>query len=177
MHFRGSRLSWGEAAPACTPAGMGPRRARPNGVRSGEAPEWPSEAVPMNEVTRILSAAQQGDAGAAAQLLPLVYDELRKCAAQRLAGRSPAKRFRRPPWSTKPISAWSTRPRIATGTIAATSSPPRPRRCGGSSSRTSAASSGSKRGAAARRRLDFDEGLAVEADDRVEELIEIDEMP
>jgi hypothetical protein len=40
---------------------------------------------PMNEVTRILSAIEQGDAHAAAQLLPLVYDELRQLASQRLA--------------------------------------------------------------------------------------------
>jgi RNA polymerase sigma factor (TIGR02999 family) len=39
----------------------------------------------MNEVTRILSAAEQGDPGAAEQLLPLVYDELRKLAAHKLA--------------------------------------------------------------------------------------------
>ena len=32
---------------------------------------------PMNEVTRILSALEQGDSRAAEQLLPLVYDELR----------------------------------------------------------------------------------------------------
>ncbi len=39
----------------------------------------------MNEVTRILSAVEQGDPGAAEQLLPLVYDELRKLAAHKLA--------------------------------------------------------------------------------------------
>jgi RNA polymerase sigma factor (TIGR02999 family) len=39
----------------------------------------------MTDVTRILSAIEQGDPQAAAQLLPLVYDELRKLAAQRLA--------------------------------------------------------------------------------------------
>jgi RNA polymerase sigma factor (TIGR02999 family) len=39
----------------------------------------------MNEVTRILSAIEGGDPHAAAQLLPLVYDELRKLAAARLA--------------------------------------------------------------------------------------------
>jgi len=39
----------------------------------------------MSEVTRILSAIEQGDPSAAEQLLPLVYDELRKLAAQRLA--------------------------------------------------------------------------------------------
>jgi RNA polymerase sigma factor (TIGR02999 family) len=39
----------------------------------------------MSDVTRILSAIEQGDPSAAAQLLPLVYDELRKLAAQWLA--------------------------------------------------------------------------------------------
>ncbi len=43
----------------------------------------------MSEVTHILSAIEQGDPQAAAQLLPLVYDELRKLAAQRLAGEGP----------------------------------------------------------------------------------------
>jgi RNA polymerase sigma factor (TIGR02999 family) len=43
----------------------------------------------MSEVTRILSAIEQGDPHAAAQLLPLVYDELRKLAAQRLAQEKP----------------------------------------------------------------------------------------
>jgi RNA polymerase sigma factor (TIGR02999 family) len=43
----------------------------------------------MNEVTGILSAIEQGDPHAAAQLLPLVYDELRKLAAQRLAQEAP----------------------------------------------------------------------------------------
>jgi len=39
----------------------------------------------MNDVTRILSAIEQGDRQAAEQLLPLVYDELRKLAAAKLA--------------------------------------------------------------------------------------------
>src|SRR6478752_6423991 len=43
----------------------------------------------MNEVTRILSAIEQGDAHAAEQLLPLVYEELRKLAAQKLAQEAP----------------------------------------------------------------------------------------
>jgi RNA polymerase sigma factor (TIGR02999 family) len=43
----------------------------------------------MNEVTRILSAVEQGDPHAAEQLLPLVYDELRKLAAERLAHEKP----------------------------------------------------------------------------------------
>jgi RNA polymerase sigma factor (TIGR02999 family) len=43
----------------------------------------------MSDVTHILSAIEQGDPHAAEQLLPLVYDELRKLAAQRLAHEQP----------------------------------------------------------------------------------------
>src|SRR5438067_11536684 len=43
----------------------------------------------MSEVTRVLSAVERGEPEAAEQLLPLVYDELRKLAAQRLAGENP----------------------------------------------------------------------------------------
>ena len=43
----------------------------------------------MSAVTRILSALAQGDPRAAEQLLPLVYDELRKLAAQKLAAEDP----------------------------------------------------------------------------------------
>ena len=43
----------------------------------------------MTEVTRILSAIDQGDPCAAEQLLPVVYDELRKLAAQKLAQEAP----------------------------------------------------------------------------------------
>src|SRR5215467_792556 len=43
----------------------------------------------MNDVTRILSAIEHGDPKAAEQLLPVVYDELRKLASQRLAHEKP----------------------------------------------------------------------------------------
>jgi RNA polymerase sigma factor (TIGR02999 family) len=43
----------------------------------------------MNEVTRIFSAIEQGDQRAAEQLLPLVYDELRRLAAIKLAHEKP----------------------------------------------------------------------------------------
>ena len=43
----------------------------------------------MADVTQILSAIEAGDPHAAAELLPLVYDELRKLAAARLAGEKP----------------------------------------------------------------------------------------
>src|SRR3954466_3086951 len=43
----------------------------------------------MTDVTRILSDIEHGDPHAAAQLLPLVYDELRQLAAQKLAQEKP----------------------------------------------------------------------------------------
>ena len=43
----------------------------------------------MGEVTRILGAIDQGDPRAAEKLLPLVYDELRRLAAQKLAQEKP----------------------------------------------------------------------------------------
>ena len=43
----------------------------------------------MNQVTIILDAAERGDPHAADELLPLVYDELRKLAAQRMAHEAP----------------------------------------------------------------------------------------
>jgi RNA polymerase sigma factor (TIGR02999 family) len=43
----------------------------------------------MGDVTRILSDIEQGDPRAAEQLLPLVYDELRKLAAQKMAQENP----------------------------------------------------------------------------------------
>ena len=43
----------------------------------------------MNDVTRILSAIEHGDPSAAGELLPLVYEELRKLAAQRMAQEKP----------------------------------------------------------------------------------------
>ena len=43
----------------------------------------------MNEVTHILSGIEAGDPHAAEQLLPLVYDELRKLAAQKLVQEKP----------------------------------------------------------------------------------------
>jgi RNA polymerase sigma factor (TIGR02999 family) len=43
----------------------------------------------MTDVTRILSAIEQGDPQASEQLLPLVYEELRRLAAQKMAQESP----------------------------------------------------------------------------------------
>jgi len=43
----------------------------------------------MHEVTRILSAIEQGDPQAAEQLLPLLYEELRRLAAEKMAHEKP----------------------------------------------------------------------------------------
>jgi len=87
----------------------------------------------MSEVTRVLSAIEQGDPHAAEQLLPLVYDELRKLAAQKMAQtKRPARRSRLPAWSTKPISDWWASTQTSTGTAGDTSSPLPPRPCGAS---------------------------------------------
>lgn len=47
------------------------------------------KVLPMSDVTQILSTIEKGDPSAAEQLLPLVYDELRKLAAQRMAHEVP----------------------------------------------------------------------------------------
>ncbi len=56
---------------------------RSNSVRGGGI------LVRMSDVTRILSAIEQGDAAASAQLLPLVYEELRQLAAAKLSREQP----------------------------------------------------------------------------------------
>src|SRR5262249_57817830 len=57
--------------------------------RSRTVPTDLGEESPMNEVTRVLSALSGGDPHAAEQLLPLVYQELRQLAAQKLAQEKP----------------------------------------------------------------------------------------
>src|SRR5437762_13695775 len=58
-------------------------------LECGQRKRRPQRVPPMSEVTRILSAIEQGDPHAAEQLLPLVYEELRKLAAQKLAQEKP----------------------------------------------------------------------------------------
>src|SRR4051812_24295469 len=55
----------------------------------GREPRGRDGRPPMNDVTSILSAIEHGDPQAAEWLLPLVYDELRKLAARRLAREKP----------------------------------------------------------------------------------------
>ena len=101
----------------------------------------------MNDVTQILSRIESGDPTAAEQLLPLVYDELRKLAA---AAAGPGEAWANAAGDgagARGVSAAGrrrTRPSI--GTAAATSLPPPPRPCGGFSSNRRAAKGGTKRG-------------------------------
>jgi RNA polymerase sigma factor (TIGR02999 family) len=53
------------------------------------APESRRRVMTMNDVTRILSAVGPGDPQTPAELLPLVYDELRRLAARKLAREAP----------------------------------------------------------------------------------------
>jgi RNA polymerase sigma factor (TIGR02999 family) len=57
----------------------------PHGRFSMFVPDAAVTIVRMSDVTRLLDAAAAGDPGAAAELLPLVYDELRQLAAARMA--------------------------------------------------------------------------------------------
>ena len=66
----------------------------------------------MSQVTRILSAIEQGDTSAAEQLLPLVYDELRALAAQKLAQEKPGQT---PEAACADAADWSRRAGVAHG--------------------------------------------------------------
>src|SRR5947209_9109051 len=68
---------------------MGPERAslRPPSGETSHSPR--GRLLRMTDVTRILSSIEQGDPHAAEQLLPLVYDELRRLAAEKMAQEKP----------------------------------------------------------------------------------------
>ena len=91
----------------------------------------------MSEVTRLLEAANRGDRQAAADLLPLVYDELRKLAAAKLAREKPGQTLDATALVHEAFLRLVGRPAIRRAT--AISSPRRPRRSGGSSSSRPAA--------------------------------------
>ena len=116
----------------------------------------------MSEVTRILSAIEQGDPHAAEQLLPLVYDELRRLAAQRLAQEKPGQTLQATALVHEAyLRLVDAERRPGTGTAAATSSPPRPRPCAASWSRAPAQEALKHGGE--RRRVNLDESCLVEA--------------
>jgi RNA polymerase sigma factor (TIGR02999 family) len=59
------------------------------GLQKSELTNYRKSSVVMSDVTRLLDAAAAGDRYAAAELLPLVYGELRRLAAARMAAESP----------------------------------------------------------------------------------------
>ena len=85
----------------------------------------------MHEVTCILCAIEKGDPRAAEQLLPLIYDELRRLAAEKMAQERPGQTLQATALvheaylrlvDVKEARTWDTE---------GTSLPPRPRPCGG----------------------------------------------
>ena len=127
----------------------------------------------MNEVTRILEAIDQGDPHAAEQLLPLVYDELRKLAAQRLAHEKPGQTLQATALVHEAYLRLVGGEPCASGTIAATSSTPRPRRCGGSWLSKPAGNDASGM-AAEKTSIDLDEACSV-VQPPADDLLELDE--
>ena len=93
----------------------------------------------MSDVTRILSQIESGDPSAAEQLVPLVYDELRKLAAAKLAQEKPGQTLQATALVHEAYLRLVGVGEASTGTAAAISSLPRPRPCGGFWWRTPAA--------------------------------------
>ncbi len=96
----------------------------------------------MTDVTRILSAIEQGDPDAAAQLLPLVYDELRKLAARRLANEAPGQTLQATALVHEAYLRLVDSEARGAGTAEGISLQRPPKRCGGSWSKTTGASIG-----------------------------------
>ena len=86
----------------------------------------------MGDVTRILADIERGDRHAAGQLLPLVYDELRKLAAARLAHEAPGQSLQATALVHEAYLRLVGGDPTGPSTAAATSSPRRPRRCAAS---------------------------------------------
>jgi ECF sigma factor len=74
----------------------------------------------MSDVTRILSAIEQGDPQASEQLLPLVYQELRRLAAQKMAPGGLARRCKPRLWWTMLTFGWYVLRRRNSGTVVST---------------------------------------------------------
>ena len=101
------------------------------------------------DVTRFLDAADRGDPEAARQLLPLVYDELRRLAAAQMAGGQPGQTLDATALVHEAylrlVEGGEDGPRARAtpaGPTAGTSSPPPPRRCAASWWKAPAAAAG-----------------------------------
>src|SRR5262245_28477460 len=82
-------IIWTRATVALIPDRVTSHRASALGHGTGTVRRQPTASRAMTDVTRVLSAIEQGDPLAAEQLLPLVYDELRNLAAVKLAQEKP----------------------------------------------------------------------------------------
>ena len=60
----------------------------------------------MSDVTRILSQIESGDPSGCRAVLPLVYNELRKLAAAKLAQEKPGQTLQATAWYMRPICGW-----------------------------------------------------------------------
>jgi RNA polymerase sigma factor (TIGR02999 family) len=95
LRDRYGRHLWGQSCPLARRLTEAGRAAAAGGGTAGSvlsrSPGGPTRGMlgGMADVTQLLAAAQAGDPAAAAELLPLVYDELRKLAGARLAGENP----------------------------------------------------------------------------------------
>ena len=105
----------------------------------------------MSDVTGLLEAIGRGEPERARELVPIVYEELRRLAEARLAREPTEQTLQATAWSMRPTSGWSAMATARPGRIAATSSPP-PTRCDASSWRRPGASVDCDRGRAPPRR-------------------------
>jgi RNA polymerase sigma factor (TIGR02999 family) len=78
-------ISWDETTYTIEPDGRATRASDLRVEPGASTPAGPA----MNDVTRMLAAIERGESDAAEALLPLVYEELRKLAAHRLAREEP----------------------------------------------------------------------------------------
>ena len=81
------------------------------------------------DVTQLLDAAAAGDAKAASDLLPLVYDELRKLAAARMAAETPGQHFKQRHSYTRHTSGLFVGRKVGVDMAGDISLPPPSRRC------------------------------------------------
>ncbi len=117
------------------PPQMSPGREPPEVSPGGVPPQMsPGREPPqMSAVTRLLSAIEAGDPSAAEQLLPLVYEELRRLAAQRVSLEKPGQTLQATALVHEAYLRLVGGARAtAAGTVAAIFLPLRPRPCGGS---------------------------------------------
>ena len=99
-----------------------------------------------SQVTEILDALERGEERSARDLLPLVYDELRRLAAPRLAHERPGQTLQPTALVHEAYLRLVGGDPAGPGTAAATSSPPPPRRCGASSSNRARGKAAQKHG-------------------------------